>query len=105
MSEEFEYITLKLPRHIKEWLELISREFAMTPSQLITNILTTFMDVWEMGREYERKRLTVEEAEQAAQGVELYEAFLKYSKEVSESKVSRKTKKAVSYTHLTLPTN
>ena len=43
-------VRLQLPEHLAKWLEDISEQLAMTPSQLVANILSYYYEVWTAGR-------------------------------------------------------
>ena len=44
-------IRLQLPEHLAKWLEEFSKQVAMTPSQLMANILSYYYEAWRIGRD------------------------------------------------------
>lgn len=44
-------VKLTLPRHLAEWLYEFSKNIAMSPDQLIANILQYYYEAWRIGRE------------------------------------------------------
>lgn len=44
-------VRITLPRHLAEWLYEFSKSIAMTPDQLIANILQYYYEAWRVGRE------------------------------------------------------
>uniref|UniRef100_A0A7C4BD80 Core-binding (CB) domain-containing protein n=1 Tax=Ignisphaera aggregans TaxID=334771 RepID=A0A7C4BD80_9CREN len=44
-------ICLQLPEYLAQWLEEFSKQLAMTPSQLIANILNYYYEAWKIGKE------------------------------------------------------
>ena len=44
-------LPIELPDYLASWLEDISKEIGMTPSDFITNILHRYYDVWKIGRD------------------------------------------------------
>jgi len=50
-SSSYEVLELKLPKHLAQWLEEFAESLAMTPSQLIANILAYYYEAWRKGLE------------------------------------------------------
>ena len=44
-------VRLQLPEYLAKWLEEFSKQIAMTPSQLIANILNYYYEAWRIGRD------------------------------------------------------
>lgn len=44
-------IRIELPEHLIDWLEKFSKQVAMTPSQLLANILEYYREIWSLGKE------------------------------------------------------
>ena len=42
-------VKIQLPQHLADWLENVSAELAMTPSQLVATILTYYYEIWRVG--------------------------------------------------------
>ena len=73
-SNDFVYITLKLPRGAAEWLEKCAKANAMEPSQLAAYIFETYKTIWDIA-----KRVTVDELTKSSkkEETENYEELLK----------------------------
>lgn len=48
---ELRRIEIVLPKHLADWLESLSKEIAMTPSQFLSIILTYYYEVWRIGKD------------------------------------------------------
>ncbi len=46
-----EEITVKLPSYLAKWLKLFAKDLAMTPDQLLANILSYYYEAWRIGYE------------------------------------------------------
>jgi len=53
-------VRLQLPEYLAKWLEEFSKQVAMTPSQLIANILNYYYETWRIGMESARMGETIE---------------------------------------------
>ncbi|MEL9909413.1 MULTISPECIES: hypothetical protein [Thermoprotei] len=84
MSQE--EIRVKLPKHLAIWLQEFSKAIAMTPDQLLANILNYYYEAWRIGAEG-RVELGLESPEYAKQ--EKIEALLE---EYTTTKRLRKNK-------------
>jgi len=50
-KEGFEVLQIKLPDYLADWLVSLSEEFAMTPSQFLTNLLQHYYEIYRKGSE------------------------------------------------------
>lgn len=50
-----EEIRIKLPRYLARWLQEFSKAIAMTPDQLLANILNYYYEAWKVGFERRMK--------------------------------------------------
>ncbi|MEM1832254.1 MAG: hypothetical protein QXJ64_08210 [Thermosphaera sp.] len=46
---EIQEVRVRLPQHLVEWLQRFSKAIAMTPDQLIANILEYYYEAWKVG--------------------------------------------------------
>jgi hypothetical protein len=47
-SNDFVYVTLRLPKGTAEWLEKCAKANAMEPSHLATHIFETYRTIWNI---------------------------------------------------------
>jgi len=71
-SNDFVYITLRLPRGTAEWLETCAKANAMEPSQLAAYIFETYRTIWDIA-----VRVTIDELNKKKEETENYEEWLK----------------------------
>gem|GEM_PF-3773427 len=71
-SNDFVYITLRLPKGTAEWLETCAKANAMEPSQLAAYIFETYRTIWDIA-----VRVTIDELNKKKEGTENYEEWLK----------------------------
>lgn len=61
-----EEIRIKLPKHLALWLKEFSKAIAMTPDQLLANVLSYYYEAWKIGSEG-RVKLELESSEYTEQ--------------------------------------
>lgn len=54
-------IRVKLPQYLVEWLQKFSKAIAMTPDQLVANILEYYYEAWKVGYDEGRNLSSSEE--------------------------------------------
>ncbi len=81
-NRNFVPVTIRLPKHLADWLTEFSCEVAMEPSQLIATILTYYYEAWRAGLEKGRGsgRLEVRREARPATLNEIAEDFIKKPK-------------------------
>ncbi|MBP1357887.1 MAG: hypothetical protein JZD40_05300, partial [Sulfolobus sp.] len=69
MSDDLEILHIKLPRGIVEWLEKVSKDLGMEPSNFIAYMLGTCMTIWNIGYERGQKEKGQQEKEEKQEEV------------------------------------
>ncbi|MEM4425921.1 MAG: hypothetical protein QW335_08070 [Candidatus Nezhaarchaeales archaeon] len=89
MSEAtLQEIRVRLPQHLIEWLQKFSKAIAMTPDQLISNILEYYYEAWKVGYDEGRELLSYGEKARPRALEESLKAFLETLPEAQRKKGS-----------------
>ncbi|MEM4913407.1 MAG: hypothetical protein QW579_04315 [Desulfurococcaceae archaeon] len=91
-SREIQEVRVRLPQHLVEWLQRFSKAIAMTPDQLIANILEYYYDAWKVG--YDEGRILLRSKEEThSDTLNLEKSLEEFLKTLS--KASRKSSGAI----------
>ncbi|MEM4005981.1 MAG: hypothetical protein QXM43_10190 [Desulfurococcaceae archaeon] len=85
-------VRVRLPQHLVEWLQRFSKAIAMTPDQLIANILEYYYEAWKVG--YDEGRILLSRKEGAHLNILNLEESLKAFLETL-SEAQRKSSNAI----------
>jgi len=84
MSEK-EEVRIELPSYLAEFLRKFSKELAMTPDQLIANLLNYYYEAWRIGARAALEERGAAEEEKAFQPVDLRSLLASFEKEHGKS--------------------
>lgn len=90
-------LRVRLPQHLVEWLQRFSKAIAMTPDQLIANILEYYYDAWKVGYDEGRELLRRGEEARLRALEESLNAFLETLSEAQRKKGSAILKRFVAW--------
>jgi hypothetical protein len=80
MSEK-EEVRIELPSYLAEFLRKFSKELAMTPSQLIANLLNYYYEAWRIGARAALEERGAAEEGKALQPVDLKSLLASFERE------------------------
>lgn len=92
-SDNFETLEIKLPKHLAEWLKEYSEMLAMTPSQLLGVLLSSYYEAYKKGTEKQYYLQTKES--QGTKTIDLSSLQELAEKFIEEGKVSGGNKTVV----------
>jgi hypothetical protein len=84
MSEK-EEVHIELPSYLAEFLRKFSKELAMTPSQLIANLLNYYYEAWRIGARAALEERGAAEEGKALQPVDLRSLLASFEREHGKS--------------------
>ncbi|MEM1844001.1 MAG: hypothetical protein QXD75_05695, partial [Desulfurococcaceae archaeon] len=90
-------IKVELPPHLAEWLQKYSKTMAMTPGQLLANLLTPYYEAWKVGYDEGRELLRRGEEARLRALEESLNAFLETFSEARRKQGSAILKRFVAW--------
>lgn len=79
-KEGSEVLQIRLPDYLADWLIKISEDFAMTPSQFLTNLLQHYYDIYKKGSEKHNSGVNTESQAEDKDLLSLAEKFIDQEK-------------------------